>query len=132
MRTCAALLIALSCWITTYSAAGEGQVKNEVRQFMRKKLDHSQKLLEAVVIEDFDAISTESQKLSLLSQEASWKVLQTEDYVQHSKEFRRAADAITQAARKKNLDGAALAYVDLTMKCVNCHKYVRGVRIADK
>jgi hypothetical protein len=112
MRTCAAIFIVLSCWITAFTAAGEGQVKNEVRQFMRKKLDHSQKLLEAVAIEDFDAISTESQKLSLLSQEASWKVLQTEDYVQHSREFRRAADAITHAARQKNLDGAALAYVD--------------------
>ena len=37
---------------------------------------------------------------------------------------------MTEAARKKNLDGAVLAYVDLTMKCINCHKYVRGVRVS--
>ena len=52
--------------------------------------------------------------------------------MEHSVEFRRTADAITAAAKKKNLDGAALAYVDMTMKCVNCHKYVRGVRISLK
>ena len=28
------------------------------------------------------------------------------------------------------LTKAALAYVDVTMKCVNCHKYVRQVRMA--
>jgi hypothetical protein len=33
-------------------------------------------------------------------------------------------------ARQKNLDGAALKYVELSLKCVNCHKYVRGVRMA--
>src|SRR5215213_4692701 len=130
MRT--AGVIFLVCATVTCTGTGDAQVKNDVRQFMRKKLDHSQKLLEAVAVEDFDAIAKESQQLSLLSQEASWKVLQTEDYVQHSKEFRRAADAITQAASKKNIDGAALAYVYLTMKFVNCHLYVRGVRIADQ
>jgi cytochrome c556 len=56
--------------------------------------------------------------------------LQTPEYSQRSAEFRRAADALTEAARKRNLDGATLAYVDVTTKCVSCHKYVRGVRIA--
>jgi hypothetical protein len=58
-------------------------------------------------------------------------VLQTPEYLQQSQDFRRTADAVTEAAKKKNLDGTALAYVELTMKCINCHKYVRGVRMAD-
>ena len=28
-------------------------------------------------------------------------------------------------AKAKNLDGATLAYVRLTMNCIECHKYVR-------
>jgi cytochrome c556 len=55
-------------------------------------------------------------------------VLQTPEYHDRSMEFRRSADAMTEAARKKNLEGAALAYVDVTMKCVACHKYVRQVK----
>jgi hypothetical protein len=98
--------------------------------FMRSKLEHSQKLLEALALEDFPAMAKHSQDLSLLSLAASWQVLQTPEYAQQSLEFRRAADALTEAADKKNLDGAALAYVEMTMKCVKCHKYVRGVRMA--
>ena len=108
----------------------DGTVANDVHDFMRLKLEHSQKVLEGIALEDFAEIAKHSQAISLLSQEATWRVLQTPDYLQHSTEFRRAADAMTVAANKKNLDGAALAYVDLTMKCVNCHKYVRGVRVA--
>jgi cytochrome c556 len=98
--------------------------------FMRSKLEHSQKLLEALAVEDFAGMAKDSQALSLLSLAASWQVLQTPEYAQQSLEFRRSADALTEAARKKNLDGAALAYVQMTMKCVSCHKYVRGVRMA--
>ena len=36
---------------------------------------------------------------------------------------------LAQKARDRNLDGAALAYVDLTLACVKCHKYVREVRM---
>jgi hypothetical protein len=88
--------------------------------------------LENLALEDFQAISKNSQALSLLSLAASWQVMQTPEYAQQSLEFRRAADAMTEAARNRNLDGAALAYVEMTMKCVNCHKYVRGVRLAAK
>lgn len=77
-------------------------------------------------------IAKNSQAMSLLSLESNWQVLQTTEYLDRSKEFRRAADALTQAAKKKNLDGAALAYVQLTMNCINCHKYVRGVRTSTR
>lgn len=108
----------------------EAEPTNDVHAFMQLKLDHSKEVLSGLVLEDFDKLIKHSEALSLLSEETSFQVLQTEDYLQQSIEFRRAADALTNAARKKNLDGAALAYVDMTMKCVNCHKYVRDVRMA--
>jgi hypothetical protein len=103
---------------------------NQVRDFMRLKLDHAQKALEGIVLEDYDLISKHSQQLSLVSQASNWQVLQTEEYLQHSGEFRRATEAMTKAAKEKNLDGAALAYLETTMKCVNCHQYVRDTRQA--
>ena len=110
--------------------SGQSEEPNRIRDFMRAKLSHSQKVLEGLTTEDFDMIAKNSQAMSLLSQATNWQVLQTEEYLQQSRDFRRAADALTEAAKKKNLDGAALAYVELTMKCINCHKYVRGVRMA--
>ena len=110
--------------------SGQSEEPNKVRDFMRVKLSYSQKVLEGLTIEDFDLIAKNSQAMSLLSQATNWQVLTTAEYLQHSQDFRRTADALTEAARKKNLDGAALAYVELTMKCINCHKYVRGVQRA--
>jgi hypothetical protein len=101
---------------------------DKVSKFMQVKLAHSQKVLEGLALEDFDEIAKHSQEMSLLSQSSTWNVLQTPEYLRQSGEFRRTADALTQAAKKKNLDGAALAYVELTLKCVQCHKYVRDVR----
>ena len=103
---------------------------NQVAKFMRAKLEHAEKLLEGLTTEDYDLLVKESQALVLLSQSADWQVLQTADYAAESSEFRRAADGLKKAAKEKNLDAAALRYVDLTLKCVHCHKYVRSVRLA--
>ncbi|MEQ8787042.1 MAG: hypothetical protein RIC55_12110 [Pirellulaceae bacterium] len=128
-----ATLIALSAVLLLAFAAtsGRSQKEDELGAFMRAKLLHSQKILEGLTTEDYDMIAKHSQELSLLSQAASWQVLQTPEYMQHSAEFRRSADSLTEAAKNKNIDGAALAYVEVTFKCVNCHKYVRRVRMAD-
>jgi len=48
----------------------------------------------------------------------------------NSNDFRRAAETMIQQAKAKNTDGIALAYVDMTLSCVRCHKYVREVRMA--
>jgi hypothetical protein len=52
----------------------------------------------------------------------------TEDYARQSADFRRSCDSLRKAAKAKNLDGAALAWMEVTMKCVQCHKYVRDER----
>lgn len=114
-----------------------GQVRSEppannLKDFMRVKLADSQKVLEGLTTGDYDIIAKNSQAMSLLSLESNWQVLQTPEYLDRSREFRRTADALTKAAKEKNLDGAALAYVQLTMNCINCHKYVRGVRMASR
>ena len=108
-----------------------GEQPNQVREFMRPKLQHSQKLLEGLALEDFDLIAKEAQELSLLSQAANWQVLQTEDYLHHSEQFRRAANKVRDAANDKNLDRATLGYFELTAQCVYCHKHLRAVRMAN-
>ncbi len=123
--------------VLAWSAAARSQDEprrfqpNQVADFMQLKLMHAKKVLEGLAIEDFDMIAKHSQELSLLSQATNWQVLQTDEYLTQSVEFRRAADALTKAAEEKNLDAAALRYMDVTMKCIVCHKYVRGIRMAN-
>jgi cytochrome c556 len=101
---------------------------DQVAVFMRAKLAHSQNVLEGLAVEDYDLIDKGAQELSLASEDASWQVLQTEDYARQSADFRRSCDSLRKAAKSRNLDGAALAWMEVTMKCVQCHKYVRDVR----
>jgi cytochrome c556 len=65
-----------------------------------------------------------------MSQAAGWQAFPTEEYLHHTANFRRAAEALIRAAKDRNVDGAALAYVQMTMTCVDCHKYVRQQRRA--
>jgi hypothetical protein len=111
-------------WLAATAADGPPQ-PDKVAVFMRAKLAHSRDVLEGLTTEDFDLIEKGAQELALASLDSNWQVLQTEDYVRQSAEFRRACGTLRDAAKAKNLDGAALAWVDVTLKCVQCHKYVR-------
>jgi cytochrome c556 len=102
--------------------------QNALSAFMKAKLEHSEKTLEGLAKEDYDLIVKHSQAISLLCEDELWAVLKTPEYHERSKEFQRSVNAITEAARKKNLEAATLAYVDATLKCVSCHKYVRKTR----
>ena len=125
-------ILALACGVLVLAFGTDGisQKPDNVDVFMHQKLVHSQKVLEGLVTEDFEAIAKHAQAISLLSQAAQWQVLQTPEYARRSTEFRRSTDDLKKAAQKKNLDGATLAFVNVTMKCVECHKYVRSVRNA--
>lgn len=112
--------------------SGRSEDPNKVAAFMRLKLAHSEKLLEGIALEDFPLIEKSAQALSIQCRDEMWQVLQTPDYLQHSIEFRRAADRVAAAAKKQNVDAAAFAYMGLTMQCVNCHKHVRDVRMAHR
>ena len=102
------------------------------REFMHRKLEHSQKVLEGIVVEDFDLIEKNARTLNLLSQAAEWQVFPSAEYRRNSEEFRRTTESLAKSAREKNLDGSALAYVQLTLNCVNCHKYVRTFPVDER
>jgi cytochrome c556 len=120
------LLVAAVVMIAAAPAAQEPTVQpDKVAAFMRAKLAHSQNVLEGLAVEDFDLIDRGANDLALASQASSWQVLQTADYARHSDEFRRSCNALRAAAKARNLDGAALAWMEVTMKCIQCHKYVR-------
>jgi len=104
------------------------RAEDKLPGFMKLKLNHAEKVLEGLATEDYALIEKNSQAMSLLCEDEMWAVLQTVEYRERSVEFQRSVDAITEAARKKNLEAAVLSYVDATMKCVSCHKYVRKTR----
>lgn len=102
--------------------------KITTREVMKAKLESSQKVLEGIATENFVTVSTHAQKLVALSQVAGWQARQTSEYKQYTTEFRRHAEALQKAAKEENVDAASVAWFQLTISCVNCHRHIRGVR----
>jgi len=92
---------------------------------MQMKLDRSKAILEGLALEDFEKISANAQALRLLSLESGWNVIQTEEYATQSRDFRRTSAVIAEAAREQDLGRATLGFVALTVRCVECHSYMR-------
>ena len=105
--------------------------KLAMKAFMRKKLEASQSLLEGLAMEDFDLITRGAKQLKATSAAAEFLVIHDPLYTENADEFRRIIDKMEKAAKEKRIDGATLAYMDMTMSCVECHKYVRNVLIAN-
>lgn len=99
-------------------------------EVMRLKLAHSQGVLEGIAKEDYDRISLNAQKLVQLSQSTGWYSRQTPEYELFTTEFRRHAQTLVKAAKEKNIDAATGAYMQMTVSCVSCHKYMRGFKPA--
>ena len=111
-------------------AFAQSKRNRAAKEFMREKLELSQRVLEGLATEDYDLIIAKGTRLSAMSQEADWRVFENPDYEQQSAIFRQHVNSLVKAAKGKNLDSATLAYVRVTMSCVDCHKLVRGKLVA--
>lgn len=122
--------VALALCMPLFQGHGQEPKKEptKVETLMKRKLQNSQKLLEGITVNDFKMIGKHAEELIDISKQAEWKAIKTPQYEIWSNEFRRIADDLVKSSKEKNLDGSVLTYLELTMTCVKCHKYVREVR----
>lgn len=92
------------------------------REIMWRKLDLSHDVLDALVLEDFEALHAYAEDLEALGTAGFLFILDTNEYRTRAEEFRAAARALGSAARGENAEAGALAYLDLTLRCVRCHR----------
>lgn len=104
--------------------------KLAMKAFMRKKLAASQNIIEGLALEDFELVERGAKDLKAMSAAAEFMVTKDPLYKEHSDDFRRVVIKMERAAREKRIDGATLGFMDMTMNCVECHKYVRTILIA--
>jgi hypothetical protein len=94
--------------------------------WMTKKLEYSQNILAGIATADFDKIIANAQSMRNLSKVEGFVRTQTPGYRAQLHIFEESADEIIRQAKKDNVDGAALAFAQLTISCVNCHKHLRA------
>ena len=105
--------------------APESPQPSRVEPLMQLKLDRAKQILEALALEDYEQLARYARSMKLLSLESGWNVLQTDEYREQSRLFRRASEMIIDAAERKDIGRAALGYVSLSVRCVECHSYMR-------
>jgi hypothetical protein len=96
------------------------------KPFMRMKLEPAKQILEGIALEDYELIKKSVSEIQALMLDENWMVLQTTEYRQHSQDFQRTLAQLSRAAKNKNIDAAALGYMQMTLNCVQCHQELRG------
>ena len=105
------------------------QEKDKKLTVMERKLKHAQVMLEGLALKDFDKIEKSADELMQCVKEATWRINDTDKYLMYSNDFIRHIEGLQKAAKKKNIDSATLAYVEMTLTCVKCHEHLRETRI---
>jgi hypothetical protein len=121
------VVVALFALAALAPSASQGP---ELKSVMREKLVYAQKLLEAVVTSDWLSLETNSRQLEQLTNDPRWTVLKYPEYAQHSGAFVRAVRLLHTAAAQRDLDRAPKAFTEVTLRCVECHRYLGRARVA--
>jgi hypothetical protein len=121
-----ALAVTLAGWPL---ASGGGQKRTPLQEFMRQKLELAKNALEGLAVQDFALIAKNAKAMREVGEDARWRVSPNPNYLRLSAVFRDLADELATKANQEKLDGATLAYVKLTINCVECHKLVRDDRL---
>ena len=109
----------------------ESKDKPALADFMRQKMDASQDIMEGLLMEDGKLITKAAKKLKDMSDAEHWRVSNDILYRNHSEDFRSAVDKLIVASKGNSIDRAALSWFDVTLSCIDCHRYVRTVLIAE-
>jgi hypothetical protein len=128
--TVSALTLALAITLIEAPRAAVAEQPSTLPDLMRLKLNYAQDVLRALVLEDYTGLDRAAQQLGGLTKAAAWGVLKTPEYARYSNEFLRSTEGLVSAARARKLEAAAGEYGNLTQGCVNCHRYIRGARLA--
>ena len=123
--------VALMASALVIAAPSSGHAQTTaLNRVMRNKLSDAQGVLAAVVTSNWAELERRSKALAAATDDPAWLVLKTAEYTRQSEAFVRAVNDLVDAAARRDQEAAPLAYVALTMRCVQCHRYVARARIA--
>jgi hypothetical protein len=124
-------VVLLTLTIMPFDVTGQDKKQDRdeaLAAMMQKKLKSAHLVLDGVAIGDFKKIANGGEELTQLAKSETWQLIRSPHYERHSADFIRATENLVKKAKEKNMDGAALAYVEMTLSCVRCHQYVREHR----
>ena len=106
-------------------AAEDKKEKNEPSFWMKQKLTYAQEMLNGLAVEDFELLTKNALAMQALDKIEFFVRQKPEGYRTQLKTFQFSVNELVRNAEDKNLDGATLAFTQMTISCVNCHKELR-------
>ncbi len=105
--------------------AEDGKEDNEPSFWMKQKLKYSQEILNGLAQEDYELIAKNATAMQGLNKIEFFVRQKPEGYRTQLKSFQFSVNELVRNAEDENIDGATLAFTQMTISCVNCHKEVR-------
>lgn len=93
--------------------------------WMEKKLKYSQELLRLLAIGDMAELRLTAQRMLLVSKVEGFVRSNDATYTDHLRTFQLANRELMRQAERENIEGATLAFNQLTGSCVACHVSIR-------
>ncbi len=130
VRCFSVVLVAIALWPCAAAVAEDkeppAELANQPSIWMKKKLDYSQNILSGLASANFDKIVENAEAMQGLTK-VEWFIRgRTPGYRTQLEIFLDANAEIIKQAKQDNLEGSTLAFTQLTISCVNCHKQLRA------
>ena len=106
-------------------ASGDETKKKEPSFWMKQKLKYAQEILNGLAQEDFELVKKNATAMKGLNKLEFFVRQRPEGYRAQLKTFQFSVNELVRTAEDENLDGATLAFTQMTISCVNCHKELR-------
>ena len=92
--------------------------------WMAKKLELSKAILESLTKGDFDTLAKDAEQMRKLGKLEGF-VRRNKAYQSQLQSFETANQELVRHASRRNVEGATLAFNQLTTSCVACHTMLR-------
>lgn len=129
LKSVLALVVVLA-WSVAASAQQPPAVE-KASDWMKQKARMSHNILDGLTDGDFAKIELNAQKMNVINflekMVASDKP-EYKEYMRQLNSFETATRDLLRQAHNKNIEGATLAYTQLTVSCVQCHRVVRDAK----
>jgi hypothetical protein len=125
--------VVIVCAIVALSTGGPSGQSPGLKPIMREKLENTQRMLEAIVKQDFTAMRRHADSLGRITESeiASWQRVAQADYTKQALLFVLSVNGLREAAAGRNIDAAALEYTTLVSSCVGCHRRIPRTTTAE-
>jgi len=120
---------------STATAAPSGPAQPEITNekpmsfWMSMKLEYAKKILESLTSGDFEGLSNGAEEMQFVGKIEGFVRQRNPTYAKQLRTFDLANQELVRQADRKNIEGATLAFNQLTSSCVACHVQIREAKL---